>query len=229
MSNSICTITFLKKRSNLMSMLIILLLYCGCYVACKPTSTEENDYVRLVNQNRVLEESAVGALNTEGIDKDTHLRRFFESFPDDFETFHKIYGPHEITYPQDLRSSGYMLHTILPELYAVIPIEDYLQKMIRVGIGGRWEPDDISAFAHHLRNHVCENVDLSVEVLKAYSAKEVESFWYFMFDGPHPEHPYKREQYEFLYQHKTLSSTHIAAPLWKAYEHLLSETDGHGH
>lgn len=227
MSIYTCTILFLKMRSNLMSMLIIPLLFSVCFVACKPTGTEENDYVRLVNQNRVLNEYAVAALNTEGTDKDRYLWRFFESFPDDFETFHKIYSNNGITFPPDLRRSGYMLHTILPELYAVIPTEDYLKKMIGVGIGGHWEPDDIGIFPHHLRNQICENVDLSVELLEAYSANEVESVWYFMFDGPVPDHPIKKEQYEFLCQHKALKGTYIAVQLKKAYERLLSETDEH--
>ena len=225
MPNSTCTILFLKMRSNLMSMLTILLLFVVCFVVCKPTGTEENDYVRLINQDRLLEEYAVGALNTEGTDKDSLLIRFFESFPDDFETFRKIYGPSEITYPPDLRNSGYMLHTILPELYALISPEVYFQKMIRVGIGGYWEPGGDDAFSYHLLNHICENVDLSVEVLNGYSAKEVESFWYYMFDGPLPEHHLLRDRYEFLYQHKALNGTYIAAQLKNAYERLLSKTD----
>lgn len=232
-------------------MLIMPNLFFMCLVTCKPNTTEESGYLRLFNQKRMLNEYAVGALNNKGTEKDMYLRLFFKSFPDDFVTFHKIYGSHDLNYswyshlrvesikaiygshdlnyPPDLRRSGYFLHDILPELYTLVPVEQYYVKMIGVGIGGFWEADDVGAFSHHLREFIPENITLTINVLAKYDEKEVKSFWYFLYDGPHPEHPYKRTHYEELHARISSINPKMAEKLKEAYEQLLSESDEHGH
>ena len=241
----------MKKTIKLMSILIMLILFFMCYVTCRPDYTEESDFVRLVNQKRMLKKYAIGALNSEGAEKDKFLKLFFKSFPDDFVTFHKIYGSHdinypwssrlrtesirviygshEITYPPDLQSSGYMLHDILTELYNVVPIEEYYKKKIGVGVGGFWEADAVGALSHHLWKLIPENVALSIKVLEEYEDKEIRSFWYFLYDGPHPEHRLNREHYEALHPRVRDLNPEVAEQLKLAYEQLLSEYDGHGH
>lgn len=241
----------MKKTIKLMSVLIMQVLFFMCCFSCKPNYSEDSDFVRLVKQKRMLNKYAIGALNSEGTEKDEYLKLFFKSFPDEFVTFHKIYGDHgidnpwasririesiraiygshKITYPPDLQCSGYMLHFLLPELKEAIPAKEYYRKMIGVGVGGFWEADDVGALSHHLWKLIPENVALSIEVLSEYEEKEVRSFWFFLYDGPHPEHPAKRKHFEELHPRVRDLNPEVAEQLKLAYEQLLSEYDGHGH
>ena len=126
-------------------------------------------------------------------------------------------------------SINHELYGFLPELKAVIPEEEYYEKMMDVGIGGIWDADQVNALQGHLVDLVTENIELSLEVLNKKEEKEIVSFWHFLYSGPHPDHPKNRESYENLHLRVKRLNPPIAEQLKQAYEQLLSEYDEHGH
>ena len=163
--------------------------------------------------------------------KERALIHYFQLFPSDFKTFQQIFG-----YPMDGEgrslASPPVNHTLwgfLPELKSVIPAEDYYEKMLGVGVGGTWEADEVNYLEIHLREMVTSNTKLSLEVLERKGEMEIRSFWHFLFDGPHPDHPINRKLHDSLYVSISRLSPPIADQLKLAYEQLLSEYDEHGH
>lgn len=229
MSKSLSSMLILtKKISRQLWLVYVLVVFYAGLVSCHPQPVAGRDTARVVELWTKLDEFAREALYSEGKKKHENLVRFFELFPGDFATFHKIYGYQEEKIPYATRNYSYMLHFLLPELKEAIAADEYYNKMIGVGVGGFWEADDVGALSHHLWKLVPENVALSIKVLEKYEEKEIKSFWYFLYDGPHPEHPFNRKHYEELYPRVRDINLHIAEQLKQAYEQLLSEYDGHG-
>eukprot|EP01132_Coremiostelium_polycephalum_P005883 gene5883-7323_t len=74
----------------------------------------------------------------------------------------------------------------LSEVKRIVPPELYYERMIAIGIGGFWN-------SHHkdlqltLRRLMYQDIRLAVLTLEKYTDDEIASFFYFLFDGPHPE------------------------------------------
>ena len=118
---------------------------------------------------------------------------------------------------------------ILKELASVIPQEVLYKKLLAIGIGGFWDADDVGFFQLHLHGLVYRNKPLAVEVLSHKKDREIASFFYFLYDGPHPDHPHTKESYKALYESLSKLDPRIAFLLKVAYEKLLSEKHCPGH
>ncbi|WP_299762185.1 hypothetical protein [uncultured Pontibacter sp.] len=118
---------------------------------------------------------------------DTQINQllYFNSFPSDFETFKRTFDyVGETPGPLYEKSFDY-----ISRFYALdkIPKKERLQTAINISINGNWEADAISQFQHNLKPLVLENVNLTYEILKVRQPNEIESFFYFLFSGPHPQ------------------------------------------
>ena len=181
---------------------------------------------------KTLDKYAREAMESEeGVKAESSLKSYFQVFPSDFKSFHRIFG-----YQRDERGKTmayppvtHTLYGFLPELKALIPEEKYYKKMLGVGVGGVWDADEVNWLRIHLQDIVTENVSLSLEVLNEKKESEIRSFWHFLYDGPHPKDPRKREHFESLYLRVKRLDPIIAKQLKQAYEQLLSEYDDHGH
>ena len=114
-------------------------------------------------------------------------------------------------------------------LRKVIPEEAYYQKMISMGIGGVWEADCIGFLQGHLQGIVRENLFLSMRILAEKSAREVAAFWFFFYDGPHPDHPFYQELYDTLYPEINELNPTVARLMQEAREQVLLEEHCPGH
>ncbi|MGY6562372.1 MAG: hypothetical protein ACXITV_09715 [Luteibaculaceae bacterium] len=223
----------MKQQSKLMQRVCILLLLCIGFTSCQ--SQPAQDYKTIEEQARALHEYAQKALSSDMDKKQEYLTLFFESFPNNFPTFFKIYGDRydsyndSIEYDVLLLAQEYTLSTLLPELKQAIHEQDYYKKMITVGVGGFWQADNVSALQNHLQDILPENVPLSVKVLEDKSEEEIKSFWRFVYDGPHPDHPILKELYDTLYPKISQVNPKVAELMKQAYEELSAEDDGHGH
>lgn len=74
----------------------------------------------------------------------------------------------------------------LAELKRRIPPRLYCERMIAIGIGGFWDTkhQDLQLTLQRL---VRQDIQLATFVLEKYTDDEIASFFYFLFDGPHPE------------------------------------------
>jgi hypothetical protein len=154
-------------------------------------------------------------------------RIFFLHFPCSFSTFDSIYG----YYPQDNNKGELrpMIDKHLELLFsteAVLPAIKY-KRIVEIAKDGSW--DNGMEFQYLLQQDIWMNPSRYLEVIQQtdYSAQEIFSFWYFLFDGPHPEN-YKDDYNKLYNQCKELDSE-IAELMRQAYEKLLSEDKCPGH
>lgn len=112
---------------------------------------------------------------------------FFDNFPNSFSQLDSIYG-----YVNDKPAPlyfGYHNHiaNLFNKLDEVIDVEKYYSKLINIAINGHWEADAISDFQRGLREKIINNPELAFSLLEFKNDSEIESFWIFFFDGPHPK------------------------------------------
>lgn len=115
---------------------------------------------------------------------------------------------------------------VLDEVQQYIPAEIYYKKMISVGMGGFWDSDDVSSLSGHLMGLMFQNTELAVKVLENYTDNEIASFWFFLYDGPHPRHPDKTEWKNELYGRIEKLSPRVAKQMQRAYEAVLERFSG---
>ena len=126
-------------------------------------------------------------------------------------------------FPRPKERNGFMFLELPYEVQGVVPTEIYYEKLLSLGVDGFWDADDVAFLSMHISVLLYEDLHLSAEVLEKKSDDEIASFWYFLYDGPHPGHGYNRGLYENMFEKFTTLSPRIASLMKKAYDHLLSE------
>ncbi|WP_375334373.1 hypothetical protein [Flagellimonas sp. C4] len=114
---------------------------------------------------------------------------FFKWFPDSFERFNSLYGYDNVLGEKPLYKEGINHILDYSKLRKYVSDIDYYNKLINISIGGHWEADNISMLQEVLSNNFQSESALFLELLQKKSKPEIESFWLFFFDGPHPDDP----------------------------------------
>lgn len=210
----------------------MLLLLGTVLISIQSHAQDSRNHGTIKEWAKTLDQYAGDAISSEeGTKADSAMIHYFRAFPSDFNTFKRLFG-----YQRD--DNDYIVeeppvtHTLsgfLPKLKAVVPAKEYYEKMLSVGIGGVWDADEVNYLRQHIREIVVENVKLSLSVLSKKEEKEIKSIWRFLYDGPHPEHPFNRIHFEKLYSEVMDLNPKAAEQFKSAYERLLSEVDSHGH
>jgi len=117
---------------------------------------------------------------------DIYKLQFFDAFPNTFKELNEIYG-YETNKPSPLYFEAephiYELFNNLNNINDTL----YYRKIISIAIGGRWDADAVNMFQEGLRKRVLNNLELTIYLLKRMADDKISSFWYFYFDGVHPE------------------------------------------
>ncbi len=165
------------------SLLVIAFFFNASFATAYPVSLGENivtDSISLkakkLKQYYLLSGSTI------------YQKKFFAEFPNTFKQLNELYG-------DDINTGGVAILyeeavNHIEELFNNLnSINDtlYYRKIVRIAKGGHWDADAINYFQHGLRNRVESKPGLTVYLLQSMNEKEVESFWYFYFDGPHPK------------------------------------------
>lgn len=123
----------------------------------------------------------------------------------------------------DEEMGGYFF-TPFYEASKVIPLEVYYRKMISVAIGGF--SDGADGYYYGL-GPIDDNDPLFISLLEERTDDEIASYFYFIYDGPHPKN--YQSDYNSRYKRINKISSRIAGLMKKAYEKLLSEKHCEGH
>lgn len=116
---------------------------------------------------------------------DKNCKGFVNAFPNNIDMFVQLYG-------YDDKKGEHVLHSKLDEhisyFFSCPDISDLekLHKAIRVGIGGKWDADAVDAFQDSTFELVKRQPDEAKKILDEMPDNKASSFWYFLFDGPHP-------------------------------------------
>ena len=119
--------------------------------------------------------------------------QFFYEFPNDFRTFFELFG-----YDEFRDDSGYVTvnsHILTDESESMVfflgeiesvPDSEVYDKLFNLAIGGFWQADGVGALLKILRDRIPSNIPTTCEVMSPRTDEEIEGFWRFYFDGPHP-------------------------------------------
>jgi hypothetical protein len=157
-----------------------------------------------------------------------YLKKILKALPRDQKTFYMAYANPEYTEEgnnpwgdfkfftnvSSLNSEFIMFQTmkvklcsycyyIFSEFMKYFPKEIVLDKMISIGIGGKYGSSDSVFFVlmDYIENTIKQNPEdliLLSSILEKHTDKDILAFWYFIFDGPHPDSRPNKECYAFL-------------------------------
>lgn len=174
-----------------------LLIYVICLVFILPTikSQEYNnelDSLQIIKLIEKLRTSYLKAINNDTI---KYKIEFFEIFPNTFSLYTQIYDCNKVIICGEQENTlCYESHShleLLCYLRNLINKEDYYKKIIKLGINGYWDADAINDLQHCIYKCIKEDLPLTIKTLKSFTDDEIESFWYFIYDGPHRTEPQK--------------------------------------
>lgn len=153
--------------------------------------------------------------------------QFFECFPTKFGRFDSLYGYHPKNSELGILFEYSDDHIYLIYYTEGISEKERFDKLVQLSFEGKWEADAIGYFQHLLLERMKEQTSIVIDILSKYETEKIYSFWYFLFDGPHPGN-YKND---VLQLHGEISQLQpqIANLLYQAYDDLISNYDGHGH
>ena len=111
---------------------------------------------------------------------------FFKAFPSSFAQFDQLYGFDDNAGPRSFYSQ-YETHITYFLECSGVPARQRLEKVIGIGIDGRWEADASALLQDGIYKLVRGHPNESKEILDALPDAKASSFWHFLFDGPHPD------------------------------------------
>lgn len=144
---------------------------------------------------------------------------FFKCFPSTFSLFKAIYD-----YGGPLYEESYSHIEFLFSIASIDSIQ-MTDKLIGLSIGGSWEADGINYLSKNIRKFVNTHTSVVVNVLQNKSEIESFSFWFFIFDSPHPSN--LREDFNLIYTKVLAQNIFQANLLRKAYEYLIESEKYH--
>lgn len=167
----------------------MIFLGAGLFVACGGTNLERPGGAKASTSNtpvpveRDKEDSLANRLSALYDAKD--CRGFFDTFPSSFSEFVRLYGFNDATGESPLYSK-YENHIQYFLSCPDITIRERLEKVIGVGVGGKWDADATAMIQEASYGLIKENSAESEEIFDRLPETQASSFWFFVLDGPHP-------------------------------------------
>ena len=145
---------------------------------------------------------------------------FFLSFPDNFNAFNEIYGYSDKDGPGQLynqydRDLKYFCDSIN------VKIEDKINKLISLSIGGKWDADAVSELQRCVRQEIGTQPKIFFELLSQKSAEELKAFWYFILDCAHPEDKEQIQYFKDLYLIAQINNPNQLNLIKETHEEIL--------
>ncbi len=109
--------------------------------------------------------------------------KFFDSIPDQFCEFNKIYG-----YPEDKEGPlyGLELYETLPKLESFIPSKKLISKYVALASEAKWDADSVNYLQHSYHRLFLKEPNLAIKEIMSLPEIKRKKAIKFIFDGPHP-------------------------------------------
>lgn len=237
----------MKKSFYVLTLIVLLLTSCGQrasqdslstlpedsyapreYAASKqhsPCSLPKGFYsLREYADALIRLQEKISATSPGSVERVISEREFFELFPTTFDCYYHLYGAMGSLleqYSLDHVETLFSMHSI--------DAQKFVTRLIGLALHGTWEADGVGYLSFNLLTHLSNSLPQYVEQLSAYSDTEILSFWYFLYDGPHPDDPEFQRIFQELYSQCKTLNPRVAGLMRQAYEKLLSEKRCSGH
>jgi hypothetical protein len=206
-----------KNKTALIFLVFFLLFHIEPSIG-QDNKIQKNKYTK---QIETLKEDYSKA---QGKDSVKYAKLFFAAFPHNFSSFNSIYGYSDKAGAMPLYGL-YLQHIdYFCKLNAIIPSKIYFNKLVKLGINGKWDADAVGLIQDCILSHANEKPNLIVTLLKQYNEKEIRSFWRFLFDGPHPNSKGKKSQYNVLHRKIELIDKKMANMMRNEYSKLVKDS-----
>jgi hypothetical protein len=176
---------------------LVSILLCGLLISCAANTMHRN--VEKTNaqadQKEVKQKAEQLKKKYEKLSSSPYTAKYeqeyFEAFPNSFALFNSLFGYTNGEQMGKEFKAGPLYNeaeSYVSAFFNVHAIEKskYYNRMIDISINGRWYADGVNYFKHGMEDKVKSDLNLLSELLSKHSDKEIKSFWYFYFDGPHP-------------------------------------------
>jgi hypothetical protein len=163
-------------------------LYLGLFMAvsCSSSELELKSNAQTINTPQVKEDSSeqVAKKLTEQYDK-KNCKEFINAFPNTFQDFNQLYGYDDQEGERILFSK---LNEHISYFFNCSEVSDRekLNKVVSIGINGKWDADAIGMFQDSTFDLIKDHPNEAKEILDSLPDDKAASFWFFLFDGPHP-------------------------------------------
>lgn len=154
-------------------------------VSCSNPEFELNSKAQVSNTPIVQDELRQTATKLTELHTAKNCKQFVNAFPNNFQEFSKLYGYDDEKGARILYSNPDHI-TYFFDCSEVSAIEK-LEKSIKIGINGKWDADLIGMFQDSTFNLIKEYPNETKEILNNLPEAKAASFWYFLFDSPHPK------------------------------------------
>jgi hypothetical protein len=160
------------------------------------------------------------------VNNEFYKQKFLSDFPSTFDSFYHLYGYSDTLGEMPLYKD-YEKHI---ELFCeeVNKREIGAEKIIRLGIDGRWEADAVGTLQKCIRVFVNNKIDLIIPKFKELTQSQMHSFWKFYFDGPHPDDKEIKDQYSLILAKVKVLDSAMAKIIVNEYENILKSAEIHG-
>jgi hypothetical protein len=177
-------------------MAISVVVYLGLFMAVSCNSSElelksnaqvvQTPIVQVNTTPKVKDELEQVAKRLTELHDNKNCKEFFNAFPNTFEEFDRLYG-------FDDEKGGRILYSKFPEHFSYffdcpdVSAQEKLIKVIKIGVDGRWnDAVPIGVFEESAFDLIIDNPSKAREILDSLPDEKAASFWYFLFDRPHP-------------------------------------------
>ncbi len=189
--------TDMKKNFWLINHLLMAVLFLCLNFSCNKAQVETDSNVSIVKspdiQNNRLKDKA--AKLNEFYDK-KNCKEFVNAFPNNFQEFNELYGYEDGKGGNILYSKTEHINYLFT--CSEVVDDEKLNKIIEVGIDGKWDADNIGEFQNSTYALVKKYPEETKKIMDNLSDKKSASFWYFLFDGPHPSDKENVSKFESL-------------------------------
>jgi hypothetical protein len=126
---------------------------------------------------------------------------FFRMFPNSFQKYYNL-TEYVFDRQENISYNFYYIHNPIDKhndykaLRNYVSDIEYFNKLIGLGVAGKWEADDVSILQETINKSFLKSSENFIISLKKKNKLEIESFWIFFFDGPHPNDPVTVKLYE---------------------------------
>jgi hypothetical protein len=177
---------------------IFLIFSLFLIASCSSSEIERKSTAQVVNTSEVREDT-LGDKAKELIElyDNKNCREFFNAFPNNFEEFNQLYG-------YDDEKGAHILYEKYPEhidhLYECSEVSDRekLKRTIEIGIDGKWDADASASIQDSGIELISKHPNETKEILDNLTDEKAASFWYFLFDGPHPTDKESVKKFDLL-------------------------------